>query len=194
MNRLTNRFAGFVRREGGSATVEMVILFPIFMILFISSFELGMLMLRQAMLDRSLDMTVRELRLGLVDFAPVAGETEQKRLMRFHDEIRQRICQRSNFLVNCSEVLKLEMEVVDPVGWTGMNADVDCINLEDTTIPPTTLETGEVNALVVIRACHLFDPYVTGFALGPVLGDLLPKENGNAYRLVATASYVLEPI
>ncbi len=189
MNRLTTRIAGFVRREGGSATVEMVILFPIFMILFISSFELGMLMLRQAMLDRSLDMTVRELRLGLVDFAPVEGETEEQRLGRFHAEIRQRICQRSNILENCGSALKLEMEVVDPVGWTGMNADVDCINSE-----PRTLETGEVNALVVIRACHLFDPYVTGFALGPVLGDLLPKENGTAYRLVATASYVIEPI
>jgi hypothetical protein len=193
MTRLGRFIAGFSRRERGSATLEMVILFPIFMVLFISCFELGMVMLRQTMLDRSVDMTVRELRLNLLTFAPIAGETQEERLARYHAELRDRICERTGFLQNCEDDLKLEMVVVDPRNWSDLDPDVDCINREDTTLPPRSLAMGAPNAMVVIRACHLFDPYVTGFGLGTVLGDLLAA-GGDAYRLVSTASYVIEPI
>ena len=95
MIRFLRRIAGFRDREEGSATIEMVILFPVFMVLFVSSFELGTVMLRQTMLDRSVDMTVRELRLNLVEFEPDPTLTPTQQLNVFHDLLRKRICDRT---------------------------------------------------------------------------------------------------
>jgi hypothetical protein len=192
MIRFLRRIAGFRDREEGSATVEMVILFPVFMVLFVSSFELGTVMLRQTMLDRSVDMTVRELRLNLVEFEPDPTLTPTQQLNVFHDLLRERVCDRSGFLANCATKLKLEMRIVDPRAFTGLDPDADCQDYESSTLPPTSLQTGAPNAMVVIRACHLFKPFIENFRLGVVLGEILPTD-GAYYRIVSTASYVIEP-
>ncbi len=175
------RRAGRLRvREDGSATIEFVILFPIFMLLFISCFELGTIMLRQTMLDRSIDMTVRQIRVGAV---PVVD----------HDTIKEMICERSSFLTDCSTELKLEMQVVDPLVWTNLDPDVDCVDHANPAQPPKAFVPGGGNRMVVLRACHLFEPYFTDLGIGTVLGDLMPTESGNSYRLVSITSYVVEP-
>jgi hypothetical protein len=170
----------FRKDASGSATVEFVILFPIFMTLFVSCFELGTVMLRQTMLDRSVDMTVRQIRLGAVDNVT-------------HDVVRDMICAGSGVLRDCQSELKLEMEVVDPRAWANLDPDVDCVNHADRTIPPREFRPGQENEMVIIRACHLFEPFFDNFSLGPALGDLLPVETGNSYRLVSIASFVVEP-
>ena len=192
MIRFFRRIAGFRHRDEGSATVEMVILFPVFMTLFVSSFELGTVMLRQTMLDRSVDMTVRELRLGLVDFEPDPVLTPIEQLNVFHDLLRKRICERSGFLTNCATKLNLEMRVVDPRAFAGLDPNADCRDFESSTLPPTSLETGAPNAMVVIRACHLFKPFIEKWNLGTALGEILPTD-GAFYRIVSTSSYVIEP-
>ncbi len=50
--------------EDGTATIPFLLFLPFFMMLVISSLEMGMLMLRHVMLERALDMSVRDLRLG----------------------------------------------------------------------------------------------------------------------------------
>jgi hypothetical protein len=151
------------------------------MALFVSSFELGTIMLRQSMLDRSIDMTVRQIRIGAV--ADVN-----------HDAIKEMICERTVFLHDCASELKLEMQVVDPRAWTNMDTDVDCIDHEEDEQPPPRFQAGIDNQMMILRACHLFEPFVSSFGLGQqVLGELIPRESGNSYRLVATASYVVEP-
>jgi hypothetical protein len=180
MTRLGRRLARLAGREDGSATIEFVILFPIFMVLFVSSFELGTIMLRQTMLDRSIDMTVRQIRIGAV------GDVD-------HDTIKEMICDRTIFLTNCDTELKLEMQLVDPRGWVTMDQDIDCIDQEDYGIPPRRFDAGADNQMMILRACHLFQPFVSSFGLGEVLGEMLPRESGDSYRLVATASFVVEP-
>lgn len=170
----------FLGRDDGSATLEFVILFPVFMALFVSTFELGTIMLRQTMLDRAIDMTVRQIRIGAV------AEVD-------HETIKEMICSRTIFLTDCNTELKLEMQVVDPRDWVSMDPDIDCIDQEDYGIPPRRFEAGVDNQMMILRACHLFEPFVSSFGLGEVLGELLPRESGNSYRLVATASYVVEP-
>ena len=58
------RLRKFARRETGTATLEFCIVFPIIMILFIAVFETAMILIRQVMLERALDNTVRLLRLS----------------------------------------------------------------------------------------------------------------------------------
>ena len=64
----TNRKRGwlgrFLKGNEGSVTVEFVLWFPLFFALVLTSLESGMLMLRYVMLERGLDITVRELRIG----------------------------------------------------------------------------------------------------------------------------------
>jgi hypothetical protein len=180
MTRLSRRIRRFLRRDQGSATIEFVILFPVFMVLFVSSFELGNIMLRQTMLDRSIDMTVRQIRIGAVGVVD-------------HDTIKEMICERSYFLDDCDRQLKLEMQVVDPRAWVNLDPDIDCIDQADYGIPPRRFDSGSDNQMMILRACHLFEPMVSDFGLGTVLGELMARESGNAYRLTAVASYVVEP-
>lgn len=194
MTGLFRHLATFCRREDGSPTVEFVIIFPVFMILFVSCFELGTIMLRQTMLDRSIDMVVRDIRVGQVDFGTgLANETPQERARRQHDILKELICERSNFLEDCADNLKIEMKVVDPRAWTGLEPDIDCIDQSDVNIPPRRFEVGQRNQLVLLRACHLFEPFIKNFGLGTVLGEVLTIESGNSYRLVSSAAYVNEP-
>lgn len=170
----------FRRSEDGSATVEFMVILPIFLILFVSTFELGTVMLRQTMLDRGIDMTVRQVRLGLV--VPVE-----------HDILKDMICERAAMLPNCVSELKIEMVVRDPRNWISMSADADCIDLANPTQPPREFVAGAPNQMMLLRACHLFLPYFTDYSMGAFLGDVIPKETGNMYALISTSSYVVEP-
>ena len=64
MKRLLSRLKNLFRNEDGVASVEFVIALPVMLILFAGSFENGLLMTRTILLDRAVDMTMRELRLG----------------------------------------------------------------------------------------------------------------------------------
>ena len=175
--RLLRRFR---KSADGSASVEFVIIFPIFMLLFLSSFELGTVMLRQTMLDRGIDMTVRQVRLGLV--VPVT-----------HDRLKDMICQRAAMLPNCAAELKLEMIVTNPRAWRNLGANADCVDVVNRLQPPREFEAGAPNQMMLLRACHLFQPYFANVSMGALLGDLIPKESGNMYALISTSSYVVEP-
>ena len=167
----------FRRDERGSATVEFVILLPVFILILLSTFELGMLMTRHVMLDRGLDLAVRQVRLG-----PLAGAD--------HAELVAAICERIPVMRNCQQDLRLEMRRVNPRDPNLSSDPASCANRIEPGDPPDSFENGGRNELVLLRACALFDPMfpTTG------LGASLPKRPGGAYALIATASYVVEPI
>lgn len=180
MTRLRNRLGRFLRQfrrcEDGNGTIEFVIFTPFFFMIFMSTFELGMLFTRQVMLDRGVDMTVRQVRLGAVD--PVT-----------HAVLRQMICDRAVMIPDCMNQLKLEMRPLNPRNWGNVPNEADCVDRADPAIPVREFTPGVSNELMVIRACALFDPYfpTTG------LGSQLPRQSGNAYALVAMSSFVVEP-
>ena len=53
---LMRRLRDASRREDGTATLDFVMMVPIFVGLFVSSFELSIIMTRQMMLERGLDL------------------------------------------------------------------------------------------------------------------------------------------
>ena len=57
---LKSRIARFRRDESGNPTVEFVLIFPLYLGLMAMSVELGMVTLRHTLLERGLDMAVRE--------------------------------------------------------------------------------------------------------------------------------------
>ncbi|MCB2122196.1 MAG: pilus assembly protein, partial [Rhodobacteraceae bacterium] len=80
----------FLRQERGAVTIEFVLWFPLFFGIFLSSVESGMLMLRYVMLERGVDVTVRDLRIGTLKFPS-------------HDDLKREICRNSLILPDCVE-------------------------------------------------------------------------------------------
>lgn len=166
----------FRRKEDGSASVEFVVVFPAFMILFVSAFESGLLMTRHVMLERGLDMAVRAVRIGTID--PVT-----------HDQIKTMICNGAGVIPDCMNQVKVEMRPIDPRAWSNIPLEADCIDRDEANNPTRNFANGGENQLMVVRACALFDPIfpTTG------LGAQLPRKSGGAYALVSSSAFVMEP-
>jgi len=171
-----NRARRFSRREDGAATMDFVFVFPVAMMFFIMSYEVGMLSTRHVMLERGLDQTVREVRIGRI-VSPT------------HDILKKRICDYASIIPDCTDNLRLEMMNNDARDWTDVSTNVQCVDREEDAAPVINFNPALNNELMILRACALFDPVVP---LG-VIGTQIPKESGTAYGLVAISSYVMEP-
>lgn len=164
--------------EGGNATVEFVLVFPVIMAIFLASFELGLLQLRHTMLERGLDVAVRTVRLST-------------NAMPDYATLRDDICEQAMLVVDCSNSLKLEMIRLDP--WSSF-ADVeapDCIDRPVDFTPARTWTEGGANDLILLRACVLFDPLFPTTGIGYQLSS--DFDNEGTYALTAKTIFVAEP-
>ena len=165
-----------LRREDGNATIEFVILFPLFMMLFFSAFEIGLVMVRQVMLDRATDISVRALRLG--------SWTNPT-----HDQMKRNICNLAGILPDCMNNIMIELRPVSTTTWTPLPSNPTCVDKDAVISPPITFNGGLQNEMMLVRVCALMKPMfpTTG------LGLRLPREGEDYYALVATTAFVNEP-
>lgn len=178
MTRFRLPFRSFGRDETGTSTVEFVILFPMFMAIFFAAFESGYMMLRNVMLERSLDLTVRELRLGTP--APPT-----------FDEFKTSICENTYFIDDCEDRVQVQLRPVNMTTWGPLNGDPRCIDV-DSAIDPfdqTEYSVGGNNELMMVRVCALFQPMFPSTGLGL---NMRYDGDGN-YAIVATTAFVNEP-
>lgn len=176
MSRLKRRIQRAATEEDGTATIPFLLFLPFFMMLVISSLEMGILMLRHVMLERALDMSVRDLRLGTF-----TGN---------YDAFKRNICNRAGVIPDCMNVLVVELRPVSTVTWQPLASGPVCVNRANPLVPlGNPFETGAGDELMLIRVCAKFDPVVptTG------LGFQLPKDNTGAYALISTTAFVNEP-
>ncbi len=165
----------FARAEGGSATLEFVIMVPVFLMLLFSSIDFGVVMLRQAYLDRAVDMTSREVRLGQGIGTPA--------------EFRSRICARTYMLPDCEASIAVEMRPIDTVTWAGLNEPARCINRDEDITPMLEFRPGLGSQLMLIRACVVAQPFIR--LTGTVIG--MPLDESGRYTVVARSAWVNEP-
>ncbi|MFT7597012.1 MAG: hypothetical protein ACI8R4_004355 [Paracoccaceae bacterium] len=166
----------FRRSENGSATLEFAITFPAMLFFLLSGIELGFVTLHHAMLERALDITVREIRLG-------TGTAPQ------HDAIKAKICEGAGFINNCDTNLRLEMIQLDPFNWVDISDDADCTDKSEDVNPVRSFVNGLENELMFLRACVKIDPVfpTTG------LGKNMVKDGADQYSLVSMSAFVQEP-
>lgn len=170
-------FAQRLRRsEDGSSTIEFMVVLPVLLSFFFSTFELGMMLTRQVMLDRALDLTVRQVRIGAVEEVT-------------HDNLKAMICSAGAMIPDCEAAIKLEMRPVDPRAWSQLPEEADCVDREDPAIPAREFTPGVSNELMVLRACAVLEPYFPGSGLG----FALVGEDGGAFGLLSTSAFVIEP-
>jgi len=176
MKKLLKSLRARFARENGNATIEFVILFPVFISLVTSAFEAGLFTTRQAMLERATEVAVRELRLGL--------DTVQT-----HDELKARICNEAGLIPQCDSALLVELVPVSTATWDMRTGATNCIDRDEDITPATTFQQGVSNELMLVRVCAVVSP------MNPVsgLGLKMPKVNESDYALVAASAFVNEP-
>ncbi|KPA23114.1 TadE-like protein [Shimia sp. SK013] len=176
ITRMTSLFRRFRGREEGHVTTEFAIMVPLLLVTMLSAVELGVMTLRYSMLERALDIVVRDIRL-------TTGYTPD------HDEIVTRVCDTATILPDCENNLKLEMVTLDPRSWTGIPQNTVCTDNSEETQPVTTFTPGVENELMVLRACAKLEPLfpTTG------LGSHFETDAAGDYALVVISAFVQEP-
>lgn len=173
--------ASFLSNEEGVVTVEFVIVFPIFMLMFLMTFESGMVSLRHFALERGVDLAVRDVRIGLM-----ATPTP--------DTLRTRICASAGLIPDCENQLQVEMVRLNPRAWVDPNPTVACIDRGAAVQPPVAFSNTGNNWLLFLRACARFDPVMPTSGLGKAIVDNNSgSAAGGSYALVATSAFVVEP-
>lgn len=172
MTTFLSRLRRKTRSESGASTVEFTICATVFLTGFFWVFESGLIMTKKMMLERALDMTIRDLRLATSpDYT--------------HDYLKAQICSHTSVFKNCEDNLLLELTPVNLDA--GFTRTASCIDRENEVTPVTTWNQGEANEVVYVRACILVDPMMPeGIALFPGVTE-------SGIPLFADSAYVNEP-
>ncbi|WP_375691481.1 TadE/TadG family type IV pilus assembly protein [Pseudooceanicola sp. LIPI14-2-Ac024] len=176
--RLPRRLRRFLRREDGSmAVVEFAIMFPVVLTMFLSGVEMGIMTVRQTLLEHALNLAVRDLRIGTG-----AAVT--------HDSLRDRICGYAGMLPNCEDALRLELRATDLRNYTNtLSNEPDCLNRAEEINPVLAFSNGQRSELMLMRACFIFTPIFPNIGFG----YNAKKDDAGDIRLYATTAFVNEP-
>lgn len=175
------RFAKWLRRawrdEDGVASLEFLFALPILMAIFMASFESGLMMTRSIMLEQSLDIVMRELRLGHYPGADA-------------DMLKQEICKRTIVFNNCEASLMIDLQTVSTSTFALPTIATTCVNRDAAIQPPITLHIGQQNDLMLVRACIVEDAIfpTTGIGL-----SLTRTGSGGGIEIVAVSAFANEP-
>ncbi len=175
------RLPGFLKRfgkeEDGQIFVEFILSVPVFIGLMLISVELGMFTFKQVMLDRGLDIAVRQIRLG-------TGQNLT------HGQVKATICQNAGFLTDCQDTLRLEMLPINPRQFgAGFRAGADCVDVSQPVTPLRAFVHGNNHQLMILRACYMFKPVfpTTG------MGQAYTKDGSGRAKMFSMAAFVQEP-
>ena len=177
MSRPSTLFHRFARADVGSASIEFVIAVPLILSFLFSAIDYGVVMLRQVFLDRSVDIAVRQVRLGNVASSGFAA-------------FRTQVCENTFMIANCEDSIAIELRPIDTATWTGLDTPAQCVNRAADLAPVLAFSPSPGSQqLMLIRVCVVADPFIemTGMILG------LDRDASGAYQLVSNAAFANEP-
>lgn len=165
------------QNENGVASIEFVFALPILMAIFMASFESGLFMTRSIMLEQSLDIVMRELRLGHY-VTPTA------------DLLKTEICKRTIVFDNCEASLMIDLRRISTSTFALPTVAAGCVNRDEEIQPVTALQIGQQNDLILLRACIVEDAIfpTTGIGL-----QLTRTGQGGGYEIIAVSAFSNEP-
>jgi len=174
--KLANACASFRKDETGTGTLDFMMVLPAAMFFAATSYESGTYGLRNVMLERAVDVTVRQVRIGAIPDPT-------------HAQLKERICEEAAIIPECMANVKLEMIRKDPRSWTDVSEVADCVDRSSTAEPVVNWTPGGSNDLMIVRVCALLDPVLPTSTIGMAMAEY---EDG-AHALVSTSSFVVEP-
>jgi hypothetical protein len=141
-------------------------------------------MTRHVMLERGVDIAVREVRLSTG--TPIE-----------YIDLKRDVCNAAGLLGDdCMTKVRLEMIAVDmraqsSVGPNSIPNEPSCTDINEPAATPRNFATGTPNEMMIVRACGLFTPMLPEFGLGYFLSRM---RGDRFYPLVTTTAFVMEPI
>ncbi|WP_323770434.1 pilus assembly protein [Antarctobacter sp.] len=176
---MTRAFLSPLRRfwaeEAGNAVVPYALWLPLFIAMIVSTVEVGTITVRHTQLERALDQTVREVKIGVT--APT------------HDALKAAICEKTTVLQNCTGTLHLEMIPLDMRNYADPPATADCVDVSQEATPQRNFSHGGGGQLMFLRACYKFRPATPA----ATLNASLPKDALGYTAIVSTSAFVYEP-
>jgi hypothetical protein len=178
----------FLADERGTATIEFVILVPIILTIFFASFESSFYMIRSVLLERSVDIVVRDIRLGKLDGVN-------------HRKLKQSICETAALVYSvdaCIDKMRIWMQPVNTATFSMVLPERNCMDkaakIDPLLDPPATeFAFGTDNDIMLLHICLLEQPLFPT----TIVGSALVANNGNGdeenYGLVVTSVFVNEP-
>ena len=138
LERIGTTWRQFGRREDGAATVESALIFPAYIFVFLSAFEIGLANIRMVMIERASDLAVRALRLN-------TGNPPN------YGEIKTAVCNAAGIIPNCMDVIQVELQPVSTDTWALLDNNAQCIDRASTIDPVVSFENGQQNELMIVR-------------------------------------------
>ena len=177
----------FARDTSGTATIEFVLVVPIVLLIFMASFESSLYMIRHVMMERSIDLVVRDIRLGKLD-----GLT--------HRELKESICERGamvNSVEQCVDSMKIWMQPISTASFAMVAPPRSCVDRSEPIDPSapepaaTEFKFGDDNEIMLLRICLKEEPMFPTTVIGA--GLVADGEGDGNYALVTTSVFVNEP-
>jgi len=193
MNPLS-RLRRAVTSEAGSATVEFVCVFPFFIFVFLSAFEIALMNIRAVSLERATDITVRAIRLndgGIRTESDVDGDgdiDDDDQKIRY-EAVLKAICDRVFAIRDCPTSVTIELRSVSKDTWNLPPDGAICSKMDGTINPSTSYSNGVENELMMVRVCAIVDPIFPNYGFG----RSMPKWGDKGYAIIATSAFVNEP-
>ena len=183
--RLISSFRNFLRNEDGTAVIEFVLTFPLIIVIFCASLESSFYMVRSVGLERSLDLVVRDLRLGLLGAVT-------------HENLKKAICERSAVLgsvTKCQKGMKIELQPINTANFVMPTQPTACVDRRapiDPAVQPSPDEyaLGDSNQIMLMRVCLQTDPMFPTTVFGVRMNRTGPD---GGYSIVSTSTFVNEP-
>lgn len=173
---ITRQLRRFIRGERGNVTIEFVFYTVVLFGLLGAGVEMGSINLRRALLERAVDVAVRDIRLGTGNIPS-------------YWNVKKKICREASFSGDCENNLMLEMVQVDPRNFTKLDDEAQCRNAREDPKPVRNFVSGDDNDLMLLRACLKFTPI---FPTSGLAAQIQQDRKGYAH-LIVTSSFVQEP-
>lgn len=159
----------------GATAVEFAMVAPLFFAIVFSTFEAGWMIVEATMLDRAVDIAVRDIRVG----AAAAPKTQ--------NQIKAAVCTQAYLIRDCSSSIVIEMTDVTAGAFPAKNTP--CVDRGSNVAPVVNFTPGQRGAIMYVRACLTSDPVT------PLLGLALamPKDGRGGYFLSSSSAFVNEP-
>ncbi len=164
-----------LKDRSGAAAIEFALVVPMLLLVIMATLEAGWVMVQTIMLDRALDQTVRELRIGSLPNPTLAN-------------MRKSVCDKAVVLHNCEAMLALELFRVQ--GTSGYPTDgTRCVNRSSPIAPVLRFAQAGRTDIMFVRACFVVEPITPGLGLGLAL----KQDEGGTLRIIAKSGFVNEP-
>ncbi|QFS82130.1 hypothetical protein FIU97_05000 [Roseivivax sp. THAF40] len=176
MTRFCKMLRHFRRNEDGTMVVPFALWTSVFLLLIVSTIELGTMTVRQTVMERAVDTTMRDLKIGKLPGDIVT--------------LKDAICDDAEILPSCRENLFLEMTRLDMEDWQQPSPNANCVDTGTVAMPHRSFRQGPAHEVMLVRACFKYKPITP---LGGFNASLAKDANGYT-ALVSSSAFVNEPL